>query len=63
MSEPHHPSANQIPEVGLRASHFADLVRVAQIVYDPSGGLSGGSFAVDWQSFGLPEGVIADLKF
>ena len=24
---------------GLRPTHFADLVRVAQLIYDPSGGV------------------------
>jgi hypothetical protein len=62
MSKHHQDSAQFIPEAGLRASHFADLVRVAQIVYDPSGGLSGRSISVDWQSFGLPEAVVIDLK-
>jgi hypothetical protein len=62
MSNPHHPSAQPIPEAGLRVSYFADLVRLAQMVYDPSGGLSGRSLTVDWQSFGLPEAVVIDLK-
>ncbi|NJR64720.1 MAG: hypothetical protein HC772_04365 [Leptolyngbyaceae cyanobacterium CRU_2_3] len=62
MSEHHSPSAQPVPEAGLRVSHFADLVRVAQIVYDPSGGLSGRSLSVDWQSFGIPEAVAVDLK-
>jgi hypothetical protein len=61
MSNP-SSSAQPIPEAGLRASHFADLVRVAQMVYDPSGGLSGRSLRVDWQSFGLPDTVVIDLK-
>jgi hypothetical protein len=60
----YHSSAAQppIPIAGLRASHFADLVRVAQIVYDPSGGLSGRGVDVDWQSFGVPDVVVADLR-
>jgi len=62
MSDDQSPSAQPIPDAGLRASHFADLVRVAQLVYDPSGGLSGRSVTVDWQSFGLPDAVVIDLK-
>lgn len=62
MSEPHHSSSHLIPEAGLRASHFADLVRLAQIVYDPSGGLSGRSLVVNWDAVGLPEAVVIDLK-
>ncbi|MFM7425314.1 MAG: hypothetical protein ACKO7W_10050 [Elainella sp.] len=56
-----HSSSQLVPEAGLRASHFADLVRLAQIVYDPSGGLSGRAMAVDWRAF-LPEAVVIDLK-
>ena len=60
MSE--YPSPQVIPEAGLRISHFADLIRFAQIVYDPSGGLSGRPLVVNWQSVGLPEAVVIDLK-
>ncbi len=62
MSQQNHSSSQLIPEAGLRASHFADLVRLAQIVYDPSGGLSGRSIVVDWASIGLPEAIVIDLK-
>lgn len=55
-------STQPIPESGLRVSHFADLVRFAQIVYDPTGGLSGRSIHVDWEAVGLPEAVIDNLK-
>ncbi|MGB8701418.1 MAG: hypothetical protein WCD18_18545 [Thermosynechococcaceae cyanobacterium] len=62
MAEHQPSSTHPIPATGLRASHFADLVRVAQMVYDPSGGLSGRNLSVDWQSFGLPDAVVVDLK-
>ncbi|WP_088893537.1 hypothetical protein [Leptolyngbya ohadii] len=55
-------SSDLIPQAGLRASHFADLVRLAQIIYDPTGGLSGRSFTVDWQADGLSEAVAIDLR-
>jgi hypothetical protein len=61
MSE-HSSSSQLIPQAGLRSSHFADLIRLAQIVYDPSGGLSGRSLTVNWPAFGLPEPVFIDLK-
>jgi hypothetical protein len=36
---------------GLRPTHFADLVRVAQLIYDPSGGVSGKVVEVDSNVF------------
>jgi hypothetical protein len=62
MSERDCDPAQLIPQAGLRDSHFADLVRFAQIVYDPTGGMSGRSIAVNWQAFALSEAVIIDLK-
>lgn len=62
MSEPQHFSSQTIAETGLRASHFADLVRFAQMVFDPSGGLSVPSIEADWESVGLSEAVANNLK-
>lgn len=61
MYHPSDFSTEAIPDTGLRASHFADLVRFAQMVYDPSGGLSGRSLLVNWTAFGIPEVVVIDL--
>lgn len=47
---------------GLRPTHFADLVRVAQIIYDPHGGMFGRVIEVDWQDFGIPKGVSENLR-
>ena len=47
---------------GLRPTHFADLVRVAQLIYDPSGGVSGKIVEVDWLNFGIPRKVAANLR-
>ncbi|VEP15252.1 conserved hypothetical protein [Hyella patelloides LEGE 07179] len=47
---------------GLRPTHFADLIRVAQLIYDPSGGVSGKIVEVDWLTFGIPRGVAGNLR-
>lgn len=47
---------------GLRPTHFADLIRVAQLIYDPSGGVSGKVVEVDWLDFSITEGVAANLR-
>ena len=47
---------------GLRPTHFADLVRVAQLIYDPSGGVSGKVVEVDWLNFGIPRKVAENLR-
>lgn len=47
---------------GLRQTHFADLVRVAQLIYDPSGGVSGKVVGVDWLNFGIPRDVAINLR-
>ena len=47
---------------GLRPTHFADLIRVAQIIYDPSGGVFGKVVRVNWQNFGIPRDVVTNLR-
>ncbi|NEQ96635.1 MAG: hypothetical protein F6K30_07920 [Cyanothece sp. SIO2G6] len=47
---------------GLRATHFADLVRVAQLIYDPGGGVSGRTINVDWMDFEIPAPVVDNLR-
>ena len=47
---------------GLRPTHFADLIRVAQIIYDPSGGVSAKVVKVNWSKFGIPGDVVANLR-
>ncbi|MDJ0592937.1 MAG: hypothetical protein QNJ72_23590 [Pleurocapsa sp. MO_226.B13] len=47
---------------GLRPTHFADLIRVAQLIYDPSGGVSGKVVEVDWLTFGIPRRVAGNLR-
>ena len=47
---------------GLRPTHFADLIRVAQLIYDPSGGVSAKVVEVDWLDFGISRGVAKNLR-
>ena len=47
---------------GLNPTHFADLVRVAQLIYDPSGGISSRVVRVNWLDFGIPSAVVENLR-
>ena len=46
----------------LNAQHFADLIRVAQMIADPSGGLSGREIEVIWETFGVSPTVEVNLR-
>lgn len=53
----------QIQEISkLKSIHFADLIRAAQIIFDPGKGVSGVHREVDWQEFGIPDDVAQNLK-
>ena len=53
----------EIQEItGLRPTHFADLIRVAQLIYDPSGGVASRTVRVNWSEFGIPKEVAANLR-
>ncbi|MGI0485139.1 hypothetical protein ACN4EK_06855 [Pantanalinema rosaneae CENA516] len=53
----------QIQQVtGLQPKHFADLIRAAQLVFDPAGGVSGRVVEVDWPQFGISSGVLENLR-
>ena len=47
---------------GLRPTHFADLIRVAQLIYDPSGGVATRVVEVNWSNFGISQNVAANLR-
>ena len=47
----------------LKAVHFADLIRAAQLIYDPGKGVSGISREVNWREFGIPNEVAENLKY
>lgn len=49
-------------ETGLKPRHFADLIRAAQIVFDPSGGVASPSEQIDWSSYDIPDPVAENLK-
>ncbi|WP_413165212.1 hypothetical protein ACL6C3_03000 [Capilliphycus salinus ALCB114379] len=51
-----------LERTGLRQRHFADLIRAAQIIFDPSGGITGRVVNADWREFGIPVEVEENLK-
>lgn len=62
MSQEHNQSLPLQQIAGLKANHFADLVRAAQLIFDPAAGLSGRYVKVDWREFGIPLDVADNLK-
>ncbi|AFY46515.1 hypothetical protein Nos7524_0605 [Nostoc sp. PCC 7524] len=62
MSQEHDESL-QIQQLAiLKPTHFADLVRAAQLIFDPAGGVSGRYIEVDWEEFGIPDHVVENLR-
>lgn len=59
---PNQETLSLLDQTGLKTQHFADLIRVAQLVFDPSGGLSGRSVEVDWDSFDMPAEIVENLR-
>ncbi|MEG3439864.1 hypothetical protein V0288_22245 [Pannus brasiliensis CCIBt3594] len=49
-------------ETGLQPRHFADLVRVVQLVFDPGAGVSGRQWDADRASFGLAPELVENLN-
>ncbi|MCF4967427.1 hypothetical protein [Nostoc sp. CMAA1605] len=62
MSHEHEELLHLQQSATLRPTHFADLIRTAQLVFDPASGVSGRYIAVDWQDFGIPDDVAENLK-
>lgn len=55
--------ARQIQQLtGLKPQHFADLIRAAQLIYDPAAGLSGRVVEVDWQGFEISQSIVENLQ-
>jgi len=55
--------AIQIQKItGLTSGHFADLVRLAQLVFDPTGGLPQKVVDVDWEALGISFTVADNLR-
>ena len=46
---------------GLSAGHFADLIRLTQLIFDPTGGLPHKTVDVDWKMLGISKGVANNL--
>lgn len=59
-------SQNRIQEIqaitGIKPTHVADLIRVAQLIYDPGGGVSGKVVEVNWRDYHIPSGVVENLQ-
>ncbi|ACK66329.1 conserved hypothetical protein [Rippkaea orientalis PCC 8801] len=47
---------------GLQPRHFADLIRAAQLIFDPTGGVAGLKLDVDWSYFGISDSVAENLQ-
>jgi hypothetical protein len=47
---------------GLTSGHFADLIRLTQLIFDPTGGLPHKTLNVDWKAIGIPIGVVKNLR-
>lgn len=62
MSQEHNESFHVQEITGLKPKHFADLVRAAQLIFDPTAGVSGRNIEVDWHEFGIPHDVTDNLK-
>jgi hypothetical protein len=62
MSQDYNESL-QIQQISdLKPRHFADLIRAAQLIFDPAAGISGRYIEVDWQEFGIPVEVEENLR-
>jgi hypothetical protein len=62
MSQEHNESLQIQQLASLKPKHFADLIRAAQLIFDPAAGLSGRHIEVDWQEFDIPHDVVDNLK-
>ena len=47
---------------GLKPTHFADLIRVAQVIDHPAGCVFGQKVEVNWLDFGIPQAVAENLR-
>ncbi|BAZ15059.1 hypothetical protein NIES4071_69290 [Calothrix sp. NIES-4071] len=48
--------------LGIKPVHFADLVRAAQLMYNPASCMSGIDIEVDWEELGVPNDVLDNLR-
>lgn len=60
---PENNESIEIQEINkFKPVHFADLIRAAQLIFDPARGVSGIYRKVDWQEFGIPDDVTENLQ-
>ncbi|TVP64319.1 MAG: hypothetical protein EA343_05570 [Nodularia sp. (in: Bacteria)] len=62
MSQEHNESVQIQQIASLKPKHFADLIRSAQLIFDPTAGMTGRHIEVNWQDFGIPHNVEKNLK-
>jgi hypothetical protein len=62
MSQEYNQSGQIQQIASLKPKHFADLIRAAQLIFDPAAGLTGRHVQVNWQDFGIPHDVEQNLK-
>ncbi len=48
--------------LGIKPVHFADLIRAAQLMYNPASCMSGIDIEVDWEELGVPNDVLENLR-
>lgn len=62
-SDPNQSDQSAITDLTkLKPVHFADLIRTAQLVYNPASCASGIDVQVDWQAFGMSLVVEENLR-
>ena len=53
----------QIQElIGLKPQHFADLIRAAQLIFDPTAGVTGRNVRINWEDFCIPQNIEDNLR-
>lgn len=62
MNQSQETSLSILQMTGLKPVNFADLIRTAQLIYDPTGGVFGKIIHVNWQCFDIPKPVEENLK-
>lgn len=62
MSQEHNESSQIRQMASLKPKHFADLIRAAQLIFDPAAGTAGRRVKVNWEDFGIPHDVENNLK-
>ncbi|TAE54738.1 MAG: hypothetical protein EAZ76_14620 [Nostocales cyanobacterium] len=48
--------------ISLKPQHFADLIRTAQLIFDPCSGTVGRRVNIDWEDLGVPRSILDNLR-